>query len=136
MLNNRLARRKNLLHSPVFSCLCCYYEFSIIIIFYCVGPLPFLCCEVINCPCYNLSYPYIKKLSQHCKIEHHKDCCYLCTYCGRSYKYISKLLRHLGVHTREKPFACHICSSKCSSKTYSLNIFEFIQTRGHTNVLS
>ena len=70
----------------------------------------------IDCPYCNLSYPNIKKMSQHCKIEHRKDSCYLCTYCDRSFQYVSKLLRHLGVHTGEKPFACHICSLNCSSK--------------------
>ena len=82
----------------------------------------------INCPYCNLSHPNIRKLSQHCKIKHRKDSHYLCTYCYRSFKYVSELLRHLGVHTGKKPLACHICSLKCSSK---MDLVKHI--RVHTN---
>ena len=43
---------------------------------------------------------------------------YPCSYCGKSFLYPSLLIRHVRMHTGERPFPCQLCPYRATSKAH------------------
>ncbi|KAJ8917687.1 hypothetical protein NQ315_005134, partial [Exocentrus adspersus] len=53
---------------------------------------------------------------------------YFCNYCSKQFKKPSDLIRHMRVHTKEKPFKCEQCNAEFTLKTTLLS-----HVKTHTN---
>ncbi|CAL1289165.1 unnamed protein product [Larinioides sclopetarius] len=48
---------------------------------------------------------------------------FACSVCGKTYPYKSLLIRHMVVHTGEKPYICHLCGSRFSYQAFRNSSF-------------
>uniref|UniRef100_A0A3B4B7M7 C2H2-type domain-containing protein n=1 Tax=Periophthalmus magnuspinnatus TaxID=409849 RepID=A0A3B4B7M7_9GOBI len=60
-----------------------------------------------QCPECDLSFPTFRQRAAH-RIEHKKDK-YKCEICGIGFSEEQHLLRHIAVHSGERPFKCFVC---------------------------
>merc|ERR1712130_39602 len=73
---------------------------------------PFKCSKCTKC------YAHKKTLNAHVERVHEKKVNYQCDVCKKGFYGKDIYEKHCRVHTGERPFKCHLCSSSFKQKSY------------------
>ncbi|CAB4061590.1 KRAB [Lepeophtheirus salmonis] len=77
--------------------------------------------SVFPCPHCSKKFTLNKLLSRHLRVVHSTNPEYQCLICLHRCRSKSELTIHVRIHTKEKPYPCHICSKFFFAQTSQLN---------------